>query len=89
VDVNGGEIIIRRAQPGDRRAIADIDNEAVRGTTATFDTEPHSEQDRLAWLQDHDERHPVLVAERGGRVVGWAALSNWSERLALVVTQPR
>jgi phosphinothricin acetyltransferase len=78
VNVKDGEIVIRRAKPGDAGAIADIYNEAVLGTTATFDTEPQSEQDRPAWLQAHDERHPVLVAERDGRIVGWAALSKWS-----------
>src|SRR5262249_39534987 len=30
----------------------------------------------------HDERHPVLVAEVEGRVVGWASLSVWSRRPA-------
>jgi phosphinothricin acetyltransferase len=86
VDVDERAIIIRRAQPSDARAIADIYNEAVLGTTATFDTEPKTEQDRLAWLQNHDERHPVIVAERDGRVIGWAALSKWSDRPAYADT---
>jgi export-related chaperone CsaA len=84
--VSGTETRIRRAESGDAGAITDIYNEAVLGTTATFDTEPKTEQDRLVWLAKHDERHPVLVAERDGQVVGWAALSKWSERPAYADT---
>jgi phosphinothricin acetyltransferase len=80
------ETTIRRAEPGDARAIAEIYNEAIQNTTATFDTEPKTEQDRLAWLQSHDDRHPVLVAERDGQIVGWASLSKWSDRPAYAGT---
>lgn len=34
----------------------------------------------------HDGRHPVLVAERDTQVVGWAALSPWSDRPAYADT---
>ena len=34
------------------------------------------------WLQSHDERHPVLAAVLDGKVVGWASLTQWSERRA-------
>jgi phosphinothricin acetyltransferase len=80
--VNRTTVSIRHANPNDAAAIADIYNEAIRSTTATFDTEPKSAQERLQWLETHDERHPVLVAELDGQVVGWAALTNWSDRPA-------
>lgn len=67
-------------------AITAIYNEAVLTTVATFDTEPKSETDRAAWFAVHDSRHPVLVAEVEGQVVGWASLSKWSERLAYADT---
>ena len=73
---------LRRARPADAGAIAEIYNEAVTTTTATFDVEAKSVEERAAWLETHDERHPVLVAETGGRVVGWASLSPWSDRKA-------
>src|SRR5690606_24242367 len=79
-------ITIRHAEPKDAAAIAEIYNQAIRNTTATFDTEPKTEQDRLAWLQAHDARHPVLVAEQNTQVVGWAALSPWSDRPAYADT---
>ena len=75
-------ITIRRAELADAAAIAGIYNEAIRTTTATFDTEPKSEEDRTQWLQAHDERHPVLVAVLDGRVVGWSSLTRWSDRSA-------
>jgi phosphinothricin acetyltransferase len=73
---------IRRAELADAAAIADIYNEAILSTTATFDTETKSAAERAQWLQSHDERHPVLVAVFDGKVVGWASLTRWSERHA-------
>jgi len=75
-------LTIRRATLADAAAIADIYNEAILTTTATFDTETKSEAERAQWLQSHDERHPVLVALLDGKVVGWASLTRWSERRA-------
>lgn len=77
---------IRLATPEDIPAITAIYNEAIATTTATFDTEPKTEQDRLSWLQSHDERHPVFVAVQDGNVVGWTSLSKWSDRPAYVDT---
>jgi phosphinothricin acetyltransferase len=75
-------LLIRPARPDDCAAIAEIYNEAILATTATFDTIPKTAQERQQWLKAHDERHPVLVAEVEGQVVGWAALSRWSDRPA-------
>jgi L-amino acid N-acyltransferase len=77
-----GEVVIRRATADDVPSITEIYNEAVLTTTATFDTEVRSVADRRAWYESHDERHPVLVAEVDGRVVGFASLSRWSDRKA-------
>jgi phosphinothricin acetyltransferase len=75
-------LTIRRAELADVPAIADIYNEAILTTTATFDIEPKSVAERTQWLQSHDERHPVLVAVVDGKVAGWASLTRWSERRA-------
>jgi len=79
-------VIIRPAQLSDLGAITAIYNEAILTTVATFDTEPKSESERAAWFSAHDARHPVLVAESEGQVVGWASLSKWSDRLAYADT---
>jgi len=73
---------IRRANQSDLEAITEIYNEAILTTTATFDTEPKLAADRVPWFETHDARHPILVAEVDGQVVGWASLSRWSDRRA-------
>ncbi len=73
---------IRSAAPGDLDRINEIYNQAVSTTTATFDTEPKSPEERRAWFEEHGPRHPVLVAEDGGRISGWASLSPYSDRAA-------
>lgn len=75
-------ISIRRAELADAPAIAAIYNEAILTTVATFDIETKSVEERIAWLAAHDERHPVIVAESEGQVIGYASLSRWSERRA-------
>ena len=75
-------ILIRRAEVADLDTITEIYNDAILTTTATFDTQPKSRADQLKWFQSHDERHPILVAVMGGKVVGWASLSKWSDRRA-------
>jgi phosphinothricin acetyltransferase len=74
--------IIRKAAISDLDSIRAIYNEAILTTTATFDTEPKSADERLRWFKSHDERHPIVVAESDGMVVGWASLSCWSDRPA-------
>ena len=79
-------ITIRPATVSDIYSITDIYNEAVLNTTATFDTEIKTVAERLQWFQHHGHRHPVLVAEQGGIITGWASLSKWSERQAYDTT---
>jgi phosphinothricin acetyltransferase len=75
-------VVIRAAVLADLSAITEIYNEAILTTTATFDTEPKSLDERREWFQSHDERHPILIAESSGQVVGWASLTRWSDRRA-------
>lgn len=75
-------LTIRRAQRSDAAAIAGIYNHYVLNTTVTFDEVPKSAEDRETWLAASDERHPVLIAEKDGQVVGWGALTRFRERAA-------
>jgi L-amino acid N-acyltransferase YncA len=78
---------IRRAGPADLPAIAAIYDDAVLKTTATFDTEPRPPEHHKRWFDAHaSEQHPILVAEEGGAVLGWASLSAWSDRCAYAET---
>jgi len=76
------ELEIRRAAPEDAADVARIYNHYVATSTATFDTEERSVEDRAAWLAEHGDEHPVLVAERDGAMVGWGSLSRWGTRCA-------
>ena len=80
------QLTIRRATVEDAAAIAHIYNEAILNTTATFDTEPKTPEERLAWLKSHDERHPVLVGIVNHKLIGWASISLWSDRPAYADT---
>lgn len=77
---------VRPAEPMDLEAIRAIYNDAVLHTTATFDTELRSPEKQSEWFLRHGERHPVLVACDGERVLGWASLSPWSDRAAYDLT---
>ena len=72
----------RDAVVSDAAAIAGIYNQAVTSSTATFDVEPQSVDERAAWLAEHDSGWPVVVAVSGGAVVAWGSLSRWSDRCA-------
>jgi L-amino acid N-acyltransferase len=74
--------LIRRAGKDDIPAITAIYNEAIRTTTATFDTEEKTLVEQEAWFRDHGRKNPVMVAEHEGRIVAWASLSKWSDRCA-------
>jgi phosphinothricin acetyltransferase len=73
-------LLIRHATASDVTAITSIYNEAILTTTATFDIEPKTIEDRAQWLAEHGERFPVLVAEADGEVLGWTSLTRWSAR---------
>lgn len=73
---------IRKAILSDAQAIADIYNEAIQNTTATFDTELKSVANREEWLNQHSDKYPVIVAESEGNVIGFASMTRWSDRAA-------
>ncbi len=77
------DIRVRDAAPADAAGMADIYNPYITGSAATFETEPIDAEERVAWLAEHDARHPVLVAVGDDEeVVGWGALTRWADRFA-------
>lgn len=72
--------MIRTASEADLRAIHDVYNFYVATSTCTYQLEPEQFEDRVAWYTSHGERHPVIVAESAGEVIGWGSLSPWKER---------
>jgi len=73
---------IRLATRADAGIINDIQNHYVVGSTATFHTEPLTQDERLAWLQNRTPAHPVTVAQVDDRIVGWGALEVFRGRRA-------
>ena len=73
---------IEKAKTDDVREIMEIYNDAILNTTATFDLEIKSYEDRMDWFNKHDEFHPVLTAKEKGEVAGFARLSRAYEKKA-------
>jgi L-amino acid N-acyltransferase YncA len=82
-----GETMIRDASESDLDTIVAIYNASIPGRLATADTEPVSVESRRGWFRDRDHsRHPVWVAEREGRVVGWLSFGKFYGRPAYAST---
>ncbi len=73
---------IRPATRADCPGILAIYNDAVLTTTATYDYEPRTLEQRQAWFDDHERGgFAVFVAEdASGRIVGWSALNRYHDR---------
>ena len=76
------ECTIRPANADDLAGITEIYNQAIINTVATFDTEPKTPEEQRVWFNEHGDKYPILVAEQLGAIVGWASLSEWSDRRA-------
>ncbi|NJM92350.1 MAG: N-acetyltransferase [Rhodospirillaceae bacterium] len=67
-------VVIRDAREPDLAAMLAIYNDAVLTTTAVYDYKPRSSEQQAAWFKAKQEQGlPVLVAEDGGAVVGFAS----------------
>ncbi|MCU0466665.1 MAG: arsinothricin resistance N-acetyltransferase ArsN1 [Anaerolineae bacterium] len=70
-------ITTRPATPADADAIARIYNHGIEDRIATFETRPRTANDIRAWF---DQPYPIVVAERDGEIVAWAATSTYRPR---------
>ena len=71
---------IRRAERRDLEAVLAIYNYEVAHGTATFDVAPRAGAAGEAWFAAHNVgNHPLLVAEEGGRILGYASLSAYRD----------
>jgi L-amino acid N-acyltransferase YncA len=69
--------MVRPAQPSDAEAIAAIYNEGIEDRQATFQTRPH-EPGELELKTEQRGGH-LLVAERDGKVIGWAGWTGYDD----------
>lgn len=73
---------IRDAQPGDASALALIYNQGIEDRLATLETEERTAEERRAWLEARGPRHPVIVVENAGHVIGFGSLNVFNPRKA-------
>lgn len=75
---------IRRAEIADVPTLLQIYNHYITNTHITFDLEPRTLDQYLAWFAMFGDvgRYQCFVAVRGGHVIGWASSSPFKERAA-------
>jgi L-amino acid N-acyltransferase YncA len=78
--MNGSSgFVVREAASADAEAVTRIYNQGIEDRVATFETAPRS-VDALRARIAAGEQYPLVVAERGERVVAWAGLSEYRPR---------
>lgn len=77
------EIFIRRAEEADLPELLNIYNYEVINGVSTFDIKPKDMKERREWLFTHNrDNHPLIVAQIGNEVAGYASLSTYRPREA-------
>jgi phosphinothricin acetyltransferase len=77
------DLRLRSATAADVPAINAIYNEYIVDSHVSFDTEPWTDAQRLAWYQRRiSDGYPVLVAVRNGSVVGAGWSGPWRDKAA-------
>ncbi len=74
--------LFRALTPDDLMEINAIYNHYVLHSTCTYQTVPSTADERAQWFAAHGEKHPVIVAELEGKVIGWGSLSKLHARQA-------
>jgi len=77
-------VAIRHAVEADRQQIVDLYNSYVRETAITFDVEPYTVDTRRSWFEQFGDTgpHQLLVADDGGRVLGYAGTMAYRPKAA-------
>ena len=80
-------IVLRTATEADLPAMAAIYNQAIERTTSTFDVEPRPDDNYQARVASERSGDHVVVAEMGGKVVGYAFSNTYRKRPAYDTTR--
>jgi L-amino acid N-acyltransferase YncA len=75
-------IHIRDAVAEDATALAVIYNQGIVDRIATLETEERTPEERRAWLDARDPRHPVILAVADGQAAGFGSLNVFNPRRA-------
>jgi phosphinothricin acetyltransferase len=79
---------IRRGEARDVAGIVEIINHYILHTPITFDVEPYTVDTRMPWFQQFSAGgcYQLFVAEREGRVLGWACTGPFRAKAAYETT---
>ena len=75
--LQAADTTIRLARAEDLPAVVEAYNAGIAERVATFETRPRTVDDVAGWI---DDGRPFVVAEREGRVLGWARAGAYSDR---------
>jgi L-amino acid N-acyltransferase YncA len=75
-----GTATVRLATAADAAAVTEIYNQGIEERSATFETEPRTVADLARRIAEDPRRFPVLIAEDGASVLGWASLGPYRDR---------
>jgi len=71
-------VVVRDAVVGDMPALRDLYNALISSSTVAWTEAEQTLAEREAWFAHQQQRgHPVVVADRGGAVVGFAAYGDF------------
>jgi phosphinothricin acetyltransferase len=74
------QLKVRPAELRDASDIARIYLQAAQDKLATFENFLNTPEERTRWVNEHEGKYPLLVAELNGWILGWAALSPYLVR---------
>ena len=72
--------MIREVKLSDAKAIVDIYNYYILNTNITFEEKQLTVDDMEERIIEKTAKHPWIVYERDGQVIGYAYLSGWHSR---------
>jgi L-amino acid N-acyltransferase YncA len=84
--VDRAGLVIRLAERRDAEGIRTIYNHYVAHSTALFDMVQRTLDEQVQWIDEHSGGHPAIVAEEGGRIVGFGSLTSFRSRPAYATT---
>ena len=80
-------MIIRKAERKDIEALLEIYNHEVIYGVSTLDINARTIEQWTEWYENHNiKNHPLIVAEDGGAVIGYATLSSYRQKEAYAST---